>query len=73
MEQNKSEDYIKGFVDALEFVVKSFRNIQFNSPQTKHSESEEASGSTPHRTLNKEDNHNDTIKHKEFIDKDYGN
>jgi len=30
-ESEPSQDYIKGFIDALEFVVKSFRSIQFNS------------------------------------------
>jgi hypothetical protein len=36
MSENEiSPDYIKGFIDALEFVVKSFRGIQINNLETK--------------------------------------
>jgi hypothetical protein len=32
-ENELSQDYIKGFIDALEFVVKNFRGIQINSQE----------------------------------------
>ena len=56
-----SQDYIKGFIDALEFVVKSFRGIQFNSQKTKLSNNVVCSNSSPDKS--------NSIK--DSLDKDY--
>ena len=66
----KSEEYIKGFVDALEFVVKSFRNIQFNSPLSDVKVGKQLHGiSNPN--VKEEDTHTKDYGHKDLIDKDY--
>ena len=70
-ENELSQDYIKGFIDALEIVVKSFRNIQFNS-QSEAREQLDDKSSRANGVQDSCTSHSDKSNSiKDSLDKDY--